>query len=237
MVDNTVLLGLVDAGRAGGARLLRLRADRLPRARARRRCSTARRSAATPSIQIWWLVVTTGDRPVPRRLRDRSGCSPTAPAAARARTRSPPRPAPGHAAPGPGDRPAVAVHLPLSRLRRRRDAATSSCRPTRLIEFHVTSLDVIHSFWAYQLGVKADANPGRRQHRLRHDQGPADLQHPLRRAVRRLARLHVRHRPRRAQGRSSRPGSRSSSVQFAPATKSLPPYSKTYFPDPQRRGG
>ena len=29
-----------------------------------------------------------------------------------------------------------------------------------LVEFHVTSLDVIHSFWAYQLGVKADANPG-----------------------------------------------------------------------------
>jgi cytochrome c oxidase subunit II len=27
------------------------------------------------------------------------------------------------------------------------------------IEFHVTSLDVIHSFWAYKLGVKADANP------------------------------------------------------------------------------
>jgi len=28
------------------------------------------------------------------------------------------------------------------------------------VEFNVTSLDVIHSFWAYQLGVKADANPG-----------------------------------------------------------------------------
>ena len=27
------------------------------------------------------------------------------------------------------------------------------------IGFHVTSLDVIHSFWAYTLGVKADANP------------------------------------------------------------------------------
>jgi cytochrome c oxidase subunit 2 len=27
------------------------------------------------------------------------------------------------------------------------------------VTFHVTSLDVIHSFWAYQLGVKADANP------------------------------------------------------------------------------
>jgi cytochrome c oxidase subunit 2 len=28
------------------------------------------------------------------------------------------------------------------------------------VEFNVTSLDVIHSFWAYTLGVKADANPG-----------------------------------------------------------------------------
>jgi cytochrome c oxidase subunit 2 len=28
------------------------------------------------------------------------------------------------------------------------------------IDLHVTSLDVIHSFWAYQLGVKADANQG-----------------------------------------------------------------------------
>jgi cytochrome c oxidase subunit II len=30
----------------------------------------------------------------------------------------------------------------------------------RNVEFHVTSLDVIHSFWPYKLGVKADANPG-----------------------------------------------------------------------------
>ena len=29
-----------------------------------------------------------------------------------------------------------------------------------LVVLHVTSLDVIHSFWAYELGVKADANPG-----------------------------------------------------------------------------
>jgi cytochrome c oxidase subunit II len=28
------------------------------------------------------------------------------------------------------------------------------------VQFDVTSLDVIHSFWPYQLGVKADANPG-----------------------------------------------------------------------------
>ncbi len=30
----------------------------------------------------------------------------------------------------------------------------------REIAFHVTSLDVAHSFWAYELGVKADAIPG-----------------------------------------------------------------------------
>jgi cytochrome c oxidase subunit II len=29
----------------------------------------------------------------------------------------------------------------------------------KMVEFHVTSIDVIHSFWAYQLGVKADAVP------------------------------------------------------------------------------
>jgi cytochrome c oxidase subunit 2 len=29
-----------------------------------------------------------------------------------------------------------------------------------LVVLHVTSLDAVHSFWAYQLGVKADANPG-----------------------------------------------------------------------------
>ena len=30
----------------------------------------------------------------------------------------------------------------------------------RPVDLHVTSLDIIHSFWAYELGVKADANPG-----------------------------------------------------------------------------
>lgn len=30
----------------------------------------------------------------------------------------------------------------------------------RAVIFHVTSLDVMHSFWAYQIGVKADAVPG-----------------------------------------------------------------------------
>ncbi len=29
----------------------------------------------------------------------------------------------------------------------------------KLIELHVTSLDAVHSFWAHDLGIKADANP------------------------------------------------------------------------------
>jgi cytochrome c oxidase subunit 2 len=28
------------------------------------------------------------------------------------------------------------------------------------VVFHVTSTDILHSFWAYQLGIKVDANPG-----------------------------------------------------------------------------
>ena len=58
-----------------------------------------------------------------------------------------------------GDRPAVGVHVPLSDLRRPRDVAAHASGG-RLIEFHVTSLDAVHSFWAYGLGVKADANLG-----------------------------------------------------------------------------
>ena len=59
----------------------------------------------------------------------------------------------------PGHRPAVEVHLPLPDLRRVRDRPARHPRTTRRSQFNVTSLDVIHSFWAYQLGVKADANP------------------------------------------------------------------------------
>jgi cytochrome c oxidase subunit 2 len=39
------------------------------------------------------------------------------------------------------------------------EATTLDLPANMPVEFHVTSLDVIHSFWAYQLGVKADANP------------------------------------------------------------------------------
>ena len=83
------------------------------------------------------------------------------------------------------------------------------------IEFHVTSLDVIHSFWAYKLGVKADANPGVDNVAYTTAKATGRLQRPLQRAVRHLARRHVpltatsSRRPRSSPGRPAcRPRSR-----------------------------
>ena len=106
----------------------------------------------------------------------------------------------------------------------------------QLIEIHVTSLDVTHSFWAYQLGVKADANPGVDNiayvtptklgsfsihcselcgllHGYMFDTGSVVTPSAFNSWI--------------AQQR----------VIYAPATKVLPPYATTYSPDPQRRSG
>jgi cytochrome c oxidase subunit 2 len=105
-----------------------------------------------------------------------------------------------------------------------------------LVEFQVTSLDVIHSFWAYELGVKADANPGENNIAYATTKGPLTFHV-------RCAELcglwhgymfnpaHVVPQAQFASWISQQ------QQQYAPATKSLPPYSKTYFPDPLRRGG
>ena len=105
-----------------------------------------------------------------------------------------------------------------------------------VIEFHVTSLDVIHSFWAYQLGVKADANPGE------DNIAYVTTKYPLTFNIRCAELCGVWHGYMYDTGHVV-PKSQFASwitaqrVKYAPATKSLPPYSKTYFPDPQRRGG
>jgi cytochrome c oxidase subunit 2 len=104
------------------------------------------------------------------------------------------------------------------------------------IEFHVTSLDVIHSFWAYQLAVKADANPGEDNIAYVTTKGPLKFE------VRCAELCGVWH------GYMYNGGSVVPKSQFvswvegeerslAPATKSLPPYAKQYFPAPTRRGG
>jgi cytochrome c oxidase subunit 2 len=106
----------------------------------------------------------------------------------------------------------------------------------RLIEFHVTSLDVIHSFWAYQLGVKADANPGIDNIAYVQTKGPltvnihcAELCGVFHGYMFETA--HVVPQTQFASWIAQQ------QQQYAPATKSLPPFSLKYFPNPGRRGG
>jgi cytochrome c oxidase subunit 2 len=105
-----------------------------------------------------------------------------------------------------------------------------------LIAFNVTSLDVIHSFWAYQLGVKADANPGANNIAYVTTRGPLAFE------VRCAELCGVWHGYMYQSGHVVPRASFATWIaqqqrQYAPATRVLPPYSKTYFPKPLRRAG
>ncbi len=105
-----------------------------------------------------------------------------------------------------------------------------------LVEFQVTSLDVIHSFWAYELGVKADANPGENNVAYVTTNGPLMFH------VRCAELCGVWHGYMFNSGRVVSKAqfaawTSQQQQQYAPATKNLPPYSKSYFPTPLRRGG
>ncbi|MEA2200563.1 MAG: cytochrome c oxidase subunit [Solirubrobacteraceae bacterium] len=106
----------------------------------------------------------------------------------------------------------------------------------KIIELHVTSLDVIHSFWARQLGVKADANP---------QVDNIAFVEPTR-----VGQFEVRcselcglwHGEMFDHGRVVTSAEfetwiRQAQVTYAPATKLLPKYSTTYLPEPTRRAG
>ena len=104
------------------------------------------------------------------------------------------------------------------------------------VALNVTSLDVIHSFWAYALGVKADANPGVNNVAYLKTKGPRSFEI-------RCAELCGLWHGYMYQTGHIVPQSQfatwigqqqklDSSVKFY-----LPKYSRFYFPDPQRRGG
>ena len=104
------------------------------------------------------------------------------------------------------------------------------------IEFHVTSLDVIHSWWAYQLGVKADANPGV------DNVAYAQTRQPLNFNIHCSELCGVWHGYMFSTGQVVTKQQFASWIakrqrQFAVSHKVLPPYSKSYFPVPLRRGG
>jgi cytochrome c oxidase subunit 2 len=103
------------------------------------------------------------------------------------------------------------------------------------VEFHVTSLDVIHDFWAYKLGVKADANPG-------VDNVAFVKPEKLESFTVRCAELcGIWHGYMSNAGKVVTPATfdtwiHHEQTRLAPATKVLPKYSTTYLPEPLRRG-
>jgi cytochrome c oxidase subunit 2 len=105
----------------------------------------------------------------------------------------------------------------------------------KTVEFQVTSLDVIHSFWAYKLGVKADANP---------DVENVAFVKPTKQesfTVRCAELCGIWHAAMTNEGKVVSESAfntwiHEQQTQLAPATKALPKYSKTYVPEPTRRG-
>jgi len=98
------------------------------------------------------------------------------------------------------------------------------------IAFNVTSLDVVHSFWAYQLGVKADANPA-------YDNVAFTTTNQLGSFTVRCAELcGIWHGAMYNSGQVETPDqfeawAQSTEARLAANTKLLPPYANTYIPD------
>jgi cytochrome c oxidase subunit 2 len=97
------------------------------------------------------------------------------------------------------------------------------------VQFNVTSLDVIHSFWAYTLGVKADANPGVNNVAYTTPTTTGDFQ------VRCSELCGIWHGAMYVTGEvltdsNFMAWTRTQSTQLASVTKLLPPYALTYDP-------
>ena len=105
------------------------------------------------------------------------------------------------------------------------------------IAFHVTSIDVVHSFWAYQLGVKADANPSLDNVAFTH------TTNQLGQFTVRCAELcGIWHGSMFTTGTVESQAAfvawaRATEVSLAAATKLLPPFSYTYVPDANGASG
>lgn len=116
------------------------------------------------------------------------------------------------------------------------ETATLEIPANRWVAFHVTSLDVDHSFWAYELGVKADAIPGSDNVAYVKATNTGQFQ------VRCAELCGLWHGHMNSYGRVVNAGAFSSWIaarqqQYSAITKTLPPYSKVYYPDPIRRAG
>ena len=104
------------------------------------------------------------------------------------------------------------------------------------IVFHVTSLDVVHSFWAYELGVKADANPGVDNVAFVQTKAPGAFH------IRCAELCGLWHGYMFSQGRVVTVPQFHAWIAHEqrldqPVAKYLPAFRKQYLPDPQRRAG
>jgi len=105
----------------------------------------------------------------------------------------------------------------------------------QLIELHVTSLDVIHSFWAYGLGVKADANPGTDNIVFVKTRGPQSFRIQCAELCG-LWHGYMFDNGRVVSGADFAAWIRGEQRLFAPVARYLPAYATSYSPNPQRRG-
>ncbi len=104
------------------------------------------------------------------------------------------------------------------------------------VRFDVTSLDAVHSFWAYELGVKADANPGVDNVAFVQTKGAGTF-HVRCAELCGLWHGYMFNNGRVLEQADFAAWAKQARVLDAPILKYLPPYAHTYFPDPQRRAG
>ena len=106
----------------------------------------------------------------------------------------------------------------------------------RIVELHVTSLDVNHSFWAIPLAVKADAIPGTDNVAFVRPRHTGTF------SIRCAELCGLWHGHMFSTGLVLSPAAfavwiRGQVAANAPATAVLPPYATHYFPQPLRRAG
>ena len=134
---------------------------------------------------------------------------------------------------GAGHRPGVGLHLPLPHVWGSGDESSRASRgPDGRTPCHLARCDPL--VLGVPVGGQGRRESQRGQRRVRQADQDADLRSSLRRAVRDLARLHVRPRARGKAGRVQA-WSREQQKRFAATTKYLPPYSTKYVPEPARR--
>jgi cytochrome c oxidase subunit 2 len=104
------------------------------------------------------------------------------------------------------------------------------------VELHVTSLDAVHSFWAFALGIKADANPGVDNVAYLKTKGPRTF-HIQCAELCGLWHGYMFDTGRIVPASQFTSWIKQQQVAFAPIAKYLPPFAKEYLPDPQRRAG